>query len=72
MGNLGRWALGSKAYMSYVVSLARAERAAGQCSAASVPKGTFEPVRVRVRVGIRLKARTRRAGGAVVIAPDGW
>ena len=29
IGNLGRWALGSKAYMSYVVSLARAERAAG-------------------------------------------
>ena len=29
IGNLGRWALGSKAYMSYVVSLARAERASG-------------------------------------------
>ena len=29
IGNLGRWALGSMAYMSYVVSLARAERAAG-------------------------------------------
>ena len=27
IGNLGRWALGSTAYMSYVVSLARAERA---------------------------------------------
>ena len=29
IGNLGRWAVGSRAYMSYVVSLARAERAAG-------------------------------------------
>ena len=29
IGNLGRWALESKAYMSYVVSLARAERAVG-------------------------------------------
>ncbi len=29
IGNLGRWALGSTAYMSYVVSLARAERAVG-------------------------------------------
>ena len=27
IGNLGRWAVGSTAYMSYVVSLARAERA---------------------------------------------
>ncbi len=29
IGNLGRWAIGSTAYMSYVASLARAERAAG-------------------------------------------
>ena len=29
IGNLGRWAVGSKAYMSYVVSLSRAERATG-------------------------------------------
>ena len=29
IGNLGRWAVGSTAYMSYVVSLARAERASG-------------------------------------------
>ncbi len=29
IGNLGRWAIGSTAYMSYVVSLARAERAVG-------------------------------------------
>ena len=29
IGNLGRWAVGSKAYMSYMVSLARAERASG-------------------------------------------
>ena len=29
IGNLGRWALGSTAYMSYVVSLARAKRAVG-------------------------------------------
>ena len=27
--NLGRWAVGSTAYLSYVVSLARAERAVG-------------------------------------------
>ena len=29
IGNLGRWAVGSTAYLSYVVSLARAERAVG-------------------------------------------
>ncbi len=29
IGNLGRWAVGSTAFMSYVASLARAERAAG-------------------------------------------
>ena len=29
IGNLGRWAVGSTAYLSYVVSLSRAERAAG-------------------------------------------
>jgi len=39
IGNLGRWALGSKAYMSYVVSLSRAEKAAG-VAAAGVHFGT--------------------------------
>ncbi len=29
LGNLGRWAPGSKAYLSYAMSLARAERAVG-------------------------------------------
>ena len=29
LGNLGRWAPGSKAYLSYVMSLARAERVVG-------------------------------------------
>ena len=29
IGNLGRWAVGSTAFMSYVASLSRAERATG-------------------------------------------
>ena len=42
MGNLGRWAFGSKAYMSYVVSLARAKRAAGVQSRVSHESARLE------------------------------